>query len=93
MLPGTGWIGVTVAILARDNPLLLIPSALFFAYLQVGGDLVARNFDVPIEGVGLINALVLLIASATAIIRNPKLLRLVAGDRSAPLPSGKPEVH
>ncbi len=93
VLPGTGWIGVTVAILARDNPLLLIPSALFFAYLQVGGDLVARNFDVPIEGVGLINALVLLIASATAIIRNPKLLRLVAGDRSAPLPSGKPEVH
>lgn len=80
-LPGTGWVGVTVAILARDNPLLLIPSALFFAYLQVGGDLVSRNFDVPIEGVGLINALVLLMATAAAVIRNPKLLRLVAGNR------------
>ncbi|KRA95571.1 ABC transporter permease [Devosia sp. Root685] len=92
-LPGTGWVGVTVAILARDNPLLLIPSALFLAYLQVGGDLVGRNFDVPIEGVGLINALVLLIATAAAIIRNPMLLRLVSGERSAGLTKSLPKAE
>lgn len=92
-LPGTGWVGVTVAILARDNPILIIPSALFFAYLQVGGDLVGRNFDVPIEGVGLINALVLLIATAAAIIRNPKLLQLVSGDNSAAMSKNLPKAE
>lgn len=78
-LPGNGWTGVVVAILARDNPLLLIPSALFLAYLQVGGDLVARNHDVPNEVVGLIQALILVLVTAAAITRNPRLLAMIAG--------------
>ncbi len=78
-LPGNGWTGVVVAILARDNPILLIPAALFLAYLQVGSDMIARNFDVPSEAMGLIQALVLLVVTASAIMRNPRLLRLVSG--------------
>ncbi|NML75673.1 ABC transporter permease [Rhizobium sp. S-51] len=80
-LPGNGWTGVVVAILARDNPLLLIPSALFLSYLQVGGDLVARNHDVPNEVVGVIQALILILVTAAAITRNPRLLALIAGRR------------
>jgi simple sugar transport system permease protein len=80
-LPGNGWTGVVVAILARDNPLLLIPSALFLSYLQVGGDLVARNHDVPNEVVGVIQALILILVTAAAITRNPRLIALIAGRR------------
>jgi simple sugar transport system permease protein len=74
-LPGNGWTGVTVAILARDHPGLVIPAALFLGWLQVGGDLVARNFDVPNEAVGLMQALLLVVVTAAALTRNPRLLR------------------
>ncbi len=91
-LPGNGWTGVVVAILARDNPILLIPAALFLAYLQVGGDLIARNFDVPSEAVGLIQALVLLVVTSSAIMRNPRLLRLISGRPSAANRASEPKV-
>lgn len=81
-LPGQGWTGITVAILARNNPFLVIPAALFMSYLQTGGDLLARNYDVPSELVGLIQALVILGVSADALVRNPALGRWL-GARAA----------
>lgn len=82
-LPGQGWNGLVVAILANNNPLLVPPAAFALSYLQVGGDLLARNYDVPAEVVGLVQALVILFATATAITRNPRLLRLFAPRRAA----------
>ncbi len=76
-LPGQGWTGIIVAILARENPFLLIPAALFLAYLQVGGDILARSLDVPGEIVGLVTAAILLSVTATAIFRNPRLMALL----------------
>ena len=76
-LPGAGWNGLVVAILAGNNPFLVPPAALALSYLQVGGDLLARNYEVPAEAVGLVQALVILFATATAITRNPRLLRLI----------------
>ena len=91
-LPGNGWTGVVVAILARDNPILLIPAALFLSYLQVGGDLISRNFDVPSEAVGLIQALVLLVVTSSAIMRNPRLLRFVSGRKATANKAAGPKV-
>lgn len=76
-LPGHGWTGITVAILARENPFLVIPAALFLAYLQVGGDLLARNLAIPSEVVGLVTAAIMLAVTATAIFRHPAFLRLI----------------
>ncbi len=73
-LPGQGWNGLVVAILAGNNPFLVPPAALALSYLQVGGDLLARNFDVPAELVGIIQALVILFATAAAITQNPRLV-------------------
>ena len=73
-LPGQGWNGLVVAILAGNNPALIPLAAFALSWLQVGGDLLARNFDVPAEVVGLVEALVILLATATAITRNPALL-------------------
>jgi ABC-type uncharacterized transport system permease subunit len=64
-LPGLGWNGLVVAILAGNNPLLIPPAAITMAYLEVGGDMLARNFNVPLEMVGLIKALVILLATAS----------------------------
>jgi ABC-type uncharacterized transport system permease subunit len=80
-LPGQGWNGLVVAILAGNNPLLVPPAALALAYLQVGGDLLARNYEVPAEVVGLVQALVILFATATALRRVGWLERLWARRR------------
>ena len=72
-----------VAILPGNNPLLVPPAALALSYLQVGGDMLSRNFEVPAELVGLVQALVILFATATAITRNPKLLRLLGRRRAS----------
>ncbi len=77
-LPGQGWNGLVVAILAGNNPLLVPPAAFALSYLQVGGDLLSRNYAVPAEVVGLVQALVILFATATAITRSPWLARLWA---------------
>ncbi len=82
-LPGQGWNGLVVAILGGNNPLLIPPAALALSYLQVGGDLLSRNFNVPAEVVGLIQALVILFATATAITRNPLLRRLLTRREAA----------
>ncbi len=80
-LPGAGWNGLVVAILAGNNPLLVPFAALALSYLQVGGDMLSRTTSVPAELVGLVQALVILFATATAITRNPRLLRLFAARR------------
>lgn len=76
-LPGHGWTGIIVAILARENPLAIIPAALFVGYLQIGGDLLARNMDIPNEVVGVITAVVLIGVTANAIHRNPAVLMFI----------------
>lgn len=83
-LPGQGWNGLVVAILAGNNPALIPPAAFALSWLQVGGDLLARNFDIPAEVVGVVEALVILLATAGAILRNPKLLRVLRGQRGVP---------
>jgi general nucleoside transport system permease protein len=63
-LPGAGWDGLVVGILAGNSPLLVPPAALALSYLKVGGDLLSRNYDISAEIVGLIQALVILFATA-----------------------------
>jgi ABC-type uncharacterized transport system permease subunit len=76
-LPGLGWTGIVVAILARENPFLILPAALFLGYLQVGGNLLSQNTDIPSEVVGLVTAAIMLVVTATAIFDHPALLRLI----------------
>lgn len=80
-LPGLGWTGIIVGILARENPFLILPAALFLGYLQVGGNILAQNVGIPSEVVGLITAAIMLSVTATAIFQNPALLRLIRSIR------------
>ena len=47
--PGYGWTGIVVALLAKQNPLLVPVAALFIGYMNVGADIMARSSDVSRE--------------------------------------------
>lgn len=63
-LPGYGWAGITVAILAKNNPLLVPLAAFFIAYLNKGCVLMATYSDVPSEMIDIIQAAIFLFFAA-----------------------------
>jgi ABC-type uncharacterized transport system permease subunit len=63
-LPGYGFDGAMIAMLAGNNPIGVVGAALFVAYLRVGADMVARLSDVPTEMVSILQALIILLVSA-----------------------------
>lgn len=82
-LPGYGWTGVIVAILARENPFIVIPAALFLGFVQVGGDLLARNMNIPPEIVGIFTAAIMLGATASVIHKHPTIMRIIRNLRNS----------
>lgn len=63
-LPGYGWTGVTVAILAKNNPIFVPLAALFIAYLNRGCELMAIYAGVPAEMLDIIQAIIFLFFAA-----------------------------
>lgn len=63
-LPGYGWDGIIVAILARNNPALVPVGAFFLAYLRVGADIMSRMTDVQAEVISLIQGIVIMLIAA-----------------------------
>ncbi|MDR1546325.1 MAG: ABC transporter permease [Deltaproteobacteria bacterium] len=68
-LPGYGWDGVLIAIVAQFKPQFVPLSAFFLAYLRIGADIMARETDVPSEIVAVIQAVVIVLISAEAILK------------------------
>ncbi|MEG0151737.1 MAG: ABC transporter permease [Cellulosilyticaceae bacterium] len=71
-LPGYGFDGALVAMLARNNPIGVIGAALFLAYIRVGADLVARLSDVPAEMVSILQGVIILLISAERFLHSYK---------------------
>lgn len=63
-LPGYGWTGVTVAILAKNNPIMVPFAALFIAYLNRGCELMSIYAGVPSEMIDIIQAIIFLFFAA-----------------------------
>lgn len=65
--PGYGYSGIVIAMLARLNPLGVVPAAIFLAAVMVGADAMSRATGVPafigqvIQGVALLSMLVALL--------------------------------
>lgn len=76
-LPGYGFDGALVAMLAKNRPLAVLGSAVFLAYIRIGADQMARFSDVPSEMVAIVQALIILLISADHFLANWKN-RLVA---------------
>jgi len=68
--PGFGFDGMTVAILAGNNPALVPIGALFLAYIRVGTDVMARTSNVPNEAIYIIQGIVMILITANAFLSN-----------------------
>jgi simple sugar transport system permease protein len=66
--PGYGWDGVVVAIIGRNNPLLIVAASFFLAYLRVGGQVLNLMSDVPAEMVTVIQSIIILLITAEAFL-------------------------
>jgi simple sugar transport system permease protein len=67
-LPGFGWDGVIVAILARNNPALVPIAAFFLAYLRIGADLMSRMSDVQNDVIAIIQGVMIVLIVATSFL-------------------------
>ncbi len=76
-LPGYGFDGIIVAILARTNPLLIPIASLFLAYIRVGADIMARSSDVPSEVISVIQAIIIMLIAAKRFLAKWKHKRIV----------------
>lgn len=61
---GAGWSAITVALIARNNPLAAIPAALFVAWLDAGAKAVMVGSDMSYEIIAVVQAVVLFLVTA-----------------------------
>jgi simple sugar transport system permease protein len=71
-LPGYGWDGIIVAILARNNPAYVPLGAFFLAYLRIGADLMSRTSDVQNEVVAIIQGVIIVFIVAESFLSRYK---------------------
>jgi ABC-type uncharacterized transport system permease subunit len=64
---GTGYIAIAVALLARLQPLAVIPSALFFGALEAGAGAMQREAGVPAVVTQMVQGLVVLLSVGFAV--------------------------
>ncbi len=67
---GYGFDAIAVSLLAVNNPIGIIPAALIFGVLRIGGDFLQIRAGLSIHIVSIFNALILLFVAAPAIIRS-----------------------
>jgi len=80
-LPGYGWTGVTIAILAKNNPLMVPFAAFFMAYLERGCELMRTNAGVPAEMLDIIQAVIFLFFAAEQFLARYRQKLVVKGAR------------
>jgi ABC-type uncharacterized transport system permease subunit len=84
--PGTfafiGFDGIAIALLARANPIAIIPAALLWGALLSGAPLMQQEADVSIDVVRVIQAMVLLFVAADAIVRWVFHVRSTSGSKT-----------
>ncbi len=85
---GLGFEGIVVALLARNNPILVPFTALAYGYLRAGADIMERSSDVSREMVLVIQAIIILLVTAERIM--PEVRRRVQA-RSKPKVDPTPE--
>jgi len=66
---GLGFDGITVALLARVQPLLAVPAALLLGIMRAGQSTMSFRADVPQEIIDVILAIILLLVCAPIVVR------------------------
>jgi simple sugar transport system permease protein len=76
-LPGYGFDGVIVAILARNNPKFIPVAAFFLSYLRIGADKMSTSTDVTNEMISIIQGIIIMLVAAQAFLGGYKQRLLV----------------
>lgn len=76
-LPGYGFDGFMVTIIAKNKPLFVPLAALFIGYLRAGADLMAFNSDVAQEVVAIIQGVIILLIASERFFSSSFFKRLV----------------
>lgn len=63
-LPGYGFDGIVIAMIANRNPLAVPAAAFFLAYIRKGADIMASTTDVPTEMVTALQGVIILLVGA-----------------------------
>lgn len=71
-LPGLGFDGALIAMLAKNKPVNVLFSALFLAYIRIGADLMSRLTDIPAEMIGIMQGLIILMISGQKFLQSYK---------------------
>jgi general nucleoside transport system permease protein len=79
--PGYGFQGLAVALLAANNPLLVVPAAIFFGALANGGSLIQLFSNIPIDLVNVLQGTVMLFATARLALKWPAIRGVKGGRR------------
>lgn len=83
---GTGFLGIAVALVGRNNPFGVLLAALFFATLSQGG--LAVNAFVPKQMVDVLEGVVIIAIAASV----PEVRRVLRGSRKRGAPVSHPDI-
>ncbi len=64
---GVGWNGIAVALIAKNNPIAVIPAAIFFAYLEAGAKAAMLHSDVTFEIAAVAQSIIFYLVTAQAL--------------------------
>ena len=72
---GVGFTGVIVALLARLNPLAVLPTALLYGGMSVGADAMQRRAGIPSSITFILQSLIVLFILASSLLRHYEFKR------------------
>ena len=76
-LPGLGFNGALMAMMAKNNPIGVLFVAFGISYLQTGAEIMSRNTTVPVEVISIVTAILVLLISAQYFLRGWREKRLL----------------
>jgi simple sugar transport system permease protein len=91
-LPGFGFDGFMVAIIAKNKPQMVIPAALFIGYMRSGANLMAFNGDVTTEVVSIIQGIIIILIASQSFF-SQEMYRKLFQKKTIPSPSKEVNDH
>jgi simple sugar transport system permease protein len=64
---GLGWNGVAVALIARTRPFLIVPAAIFFAWISSGARMAMQFSDVTFEIASIVQSVIFFLVSSVVL--------------------------
>lgn len=74
MSGGIGFIGIVVALLARLNPVAVVPTAVLYGGMTVGADAMQRSTGTPFSIALILQSLIVLLVLVSDLLRHYRLL-------------------